>query len=363
MKTFLIVVGAVLAALFLFVAIVWWWIRRKLGNFGELLASLGGAAPPPFRVSLMPAEAEPDWSDGAAVAAVTGEFEGLGYERIADYLIPEMGDLPARAFLHGSERFYGLVYDHPAAGPIVDIVSRLSDGTRVTASSAPETGLEEPPDALIIRLDDAETAGDGGVAQIGRLHARLVEEVKAQARDVAAAEAFVGVFEAAYAKEMDWRIERRGPTADEVRRIAALTDGPEPGADEIQIVQDIWLGAIESFVDEEARTAYLAGGEVSAAQWEEQRERVLVVHEYCSVETRLEWLAWQMIGDVEDPDDSAHEAALERLGAVFEGRSFREGFREAQALLPVSRRYEPIGTVSEPWAADLYLEPADAEHF
>ena len=357
MKTFLIVAGAVGAGLFLFLALVWWCVQRELRQVGQLLASMGAAAPPPFRVSLVPAESEPAWSDPTVIAAASGALEELGYRRIEDYVIPEMGDLPGRAFLHEAERLYAVLYDHPAAGIICDIACALSAGMHLTATSAPESGLDQPPRSRIVHLPRLASDSD----DIRRLHERVLAEAGSEARRAVAPEAFVSVFEANYIEQMDWHIERRGPTAEEVRRIAQLLEEPEPDADEIQMVQAIWLGAIEEFVDEQVRKAYLAGTALSASEWESQRDRLFMVHEYCSLETRLDWLAWEIVGEEEDGDGTAHGGALSDLQASFEGRTFRDGFRTAQELLPAARRYEAIGSVSEPWAADLYLSPDDPD--
>ena len=80
-------------------------------------------------------------------------------------------------------------------------------------------------------------------------------------------------------------------------------------------------------------------------------------------ESKIEILAWELAeadeaGDWDD-QEKAQQAARARLEPLFEGASPRQAFAAAQSMLPGDRRYEAIGSIHEPWAADLYLMPPD----
>ena len=357
MKTFLIVVAAVVVGLFLFLALAWLWLKRKISGFGEALAALAASPPPPFRITLEPVEAW-DWEDSARVESASAELASLGYEVVGDFSIPEMDDLPVRGFAQTEWGFYAAVYEHPEAGVIADVVCSLTDGTHRTHSTAPESGLDQPPHSFIVRLP--LQAGERGV--VGQLHEGLRSGVADVERVPVFAGGFVDRFLQAYHREMDFRIARQGPTHEEIERIAELS-GEEVDDQSVELVQATWRSAIEHFIDEEVRRAYLAQAAMTAAEWEETRDRLYIVHDHMDPESEIEILAWEMASSVptgrEDDQEEAQERAKQRLASLFSVQSLREAFGAAQTLLPDERQYEALGSVEEPWAADLYLMPPD----
>ena len=131
-------------------------------------------------------------------------------------------------------------------------------------------------------------------------------------------------------------------------------------------MRGVWREAITGFIEEEVVKAWLAESAMSASEWEARRERVVVIHERCDPQERVEELAWAMVeGRVPEDDCDAVDRALEeartRLEPIFEGRSVRDAVARAQALLPEKRRYERIAGMQEPWPVDLYLLPHQPE--
>lgn len=359
MKTFLIVVAAVVVGLCLFAVLVWWWLRHKISGVVEAMSALAYAAPPPLRVTLESSTAAHDW--GANVSTTFDELVALGYERSGDFTIPEMDDVAIRGFANAELGFYAAVYDHPQAGVIADLVCNLADHRHLTVSTAPDSGLQPPPSSTMVRLPLSPT----NPGTVRELHERLRVEVNGAPSIGAKTQLFELAFTEAYRAEMDWRIGRRGPTPDEIRRVAELAGAELPDDNAIDMIRAMWQSAIDDLIEEEVREGYLADASVSAKDWEDQRERIYIVHEHVARETVVDILAWDMTGEEgEEGDEETLEqtqtAAIERLDAVFEGRDMRDGFARAQALLPAHRKYEWLGSVDQPWAADVYLIPEES---
>lgn len=362
MKIFLIVVAGVVVGVLILAALALAWIKRKVGSVCEAITQIamaGGLTP--FRIHLENAE-EVAWSDAEGVDRATRHLKAVGYMALHDYTIPEMEDVRLRAFWHPQLHCYAVLYDHGQAGVFADVVRDFDDGTHLTVSCAPESGMDRPLHAPLVRL--ALDVRDNATAQT--LHDRLVQESADRAATPNRAEDFEHIFTEAYAQEMDWRIARGGVTEAEIERIAALGGQEKPNACQVEVIRSMWSSAIGSFIEEEVTETWLADSEMSAVDWERLRDRIIVVHDHGDAAERIEELSWLLVEgtvDMEDDEavDRAHTGAAERLRPVFENRSIREGFAEAQALLPEKRRYERLGGVEDPWPADVYAMAPDDE--
>ena len=358
MKTFLVVTAALAVGVLIVVALGWLWLRRKLRGLGQALGQLaaGLSGVPPFRITLVP-ESEPEWSEPGGMLAGTGGFEGAGYQRVGDFDVVEMDGVRLRAFCHPAQHVFGVLYDHPQAGVFADVVALCTDRTVVTVSNAPETGLDRPGHSHHVRLDVRIDEPSGAQT----LHDRVVRECADREVIATRPDHFVRAFTGAYALEQDWRIARGGVTAAEVRRVAEVGGQDPPDDCAVELVQSVWRTAIAGFVEHEVLKAYLADDPMPAADWEEQRERIRVVHDHGEADDLVEELAWSVIAGRYDPDDDAlqdrlYEEARERLRSLFAG-SLCAGFAEAQALLPEKLRFRKLGSVTRPWVGDVYLEP------
>ena len=362
MQTLLIVTAGVVGGLLIVVALGWWWIKRKLKGLGEALgalaAGLGGV--PPFRITLEEV-AEPAWREPGRVLAATGGFEAIGYRTVGDYRIPEMEGVWLRGFWHTQDGTFAALYDHPEAGTCADVVGLFRDRTLLTVSTSPETGMDRPERSPLERMDlDLDDP-----ASAEKLHDRLVEASEPREGIETEADQFTRVFISAYKLEQDWRIGRGGVTETEIRRVAKLSGQEPPDGYAVELVQGVWRAAIDDLLQQEILQAYLDGSPMPAAEWEEKRDRVRVVHDHSDRGDLIDELAWSMIaGSYPEDDDLAedrlHGQAKERLRHVFSG-SLCAGFAEAQSLLPEKRRFEKIATVTKPWVGDLYLEPDDLD--
>lgn len=354
MKTFSIAALTVLLLIAATVGLGFLWIRRKLVQLGGMLRGLDSL--PPFRIRLLPSAVAP-WRDIDAADELTAGLQALGYECVGDFEIPEMGEVALRGFRHAEADALAAIYDVPEVGVHLDVVMELMDGTHLTVTSGKETGLDQPEASRMLHVEadpnDSETAP--------RLHQRLLD--LAHGRETMLIDSsFEHAFTEAYEREMSWRIRRGGVTADEIRRQAERAGMEPPSNQAIELVRAAWRRAIDEFIQEETRRAWLAESDMSLSSWERERDRFVVVHECGDACERIDELAWVIIeGTIPDDDEQAEgrafEAARARLQHAFEGRTVREGFAEAQRLLPEKRRYELIGSLEEPWPADCYLVP------
>lgn len=356
MSTFLSIVGGVVVGFLLLIAAGFVWFRIKVGHLGALVAGLQNL--PPFRIRLVPS-AEAPWRDTEALAALTSGFESMGYEPVGDFEIPEMEGTAVRGFRNDGAGILAAIYDVPPVGIVVDLVLDLLDGTRLHLTTAPQDGLDQPTGVYRVRVsldtDDPDTPR--------QLHARLLMESRGR-EPMLLDSSFEHAFVEAYTQEMNWRIQRGGVTADEIRREAEMSGQSEPSDQTVEMIRAAWRNAIDEFVGDEVRRAWLSQSAMALTDWERDRDRFVVVHEYGDESEHIDTLAWTIVeGTIPEDDDEAMdrswEAARQRLAPAFEGVGLREGFAAAQQLLPEKRRYELLGRLDDPWPADCYLVPED----
>ena len=357
MQTVLLVAAGVVLGVLVLVVLGFGFLKRKLGDFCDSIARLvqaGGI--PPFRIHL-DANAAPEWSNRETIDAATADFESIGYTPAGDFDIREMEGVRLRAMWNREAGTWVALYDHPEAGLWADAFQEFLDGTSVTVTTAPETGMDRPLHAKLFRVE-AEITEPGYAAA---LHGRLAHEAIGLEATPSAPEEFAEVYTEFYAQEMDWRIARGGVLRSEIERIAELSGQKPPSEASIELIQDLWRGAMTCFIDDEVRNAWLSDCGLSALEWERLQDRIHVVHDHHVSEDLIEELAWAMVEteadkDADYDDEAACEAARETLRPCFE-TSNREGFGRAQAFLPEKRQYEKLGSTEDPWPADIWAAP------
>lgn len=333
----------VLALVLLVVAvrIAWWWFKRKLVSaFGALAA--GGV--PPLRIEVKSLETHAFRKPSPAKAALAA-LQAAGY-RPAGFFEVEEPSIPLQALLHPQLGAWAVLYEHPVRGDlIVDAATRLPDGNGITATTAPDDGLDSPPWSKKIRVSAAEGAAGCAKALAGTLAGR---------RGVAVAGSFIADFGGAWAREMDWRHGRGGPTAEEIRRVAAAGKQAEPDESAIATVRRGWQQAWLEFVGEPLHPAVRDSGSLSAKDWEE-RQRLLLVPEGAWQDEALDRL-------LERVPEAEREAARPALAKALAG-GIRGVFRAWPAPLPPAAQPRFLLTLESAHAGpvDAYLWPAAAD--
>jgi len=358
---FLVAAGVVLGVLVLG-AIAFVWIKKKLGGVCESLMQIVQASGlPPFRIHL-DAQKGAEWNHPEKLEQATAHIETVGYVRIGDYDVREMDDVLIRAFSHPETGFFFVLYDHDQAGVFADAFRDFSDGTSITISTAPETGMARPTHAPLFRLE-ADVCEEETAQQ---LHDQLAHEAIGRETDPTRPEEFAHMYSEFYAQEMDWRIARGGVTRLEIERVAEVSGQPAPSDAQVEMIQGIWSCAIGSFIDEEVERIWLAESNLGAVEWESMRDRIKVVHEHAKAEELAEDLAWSIVdaqtnGEDDFETEAAHNAAVEKLEAAFESRSIRDGFEQAMNEMPEKSRYRRVGSVEDPWPADVWVAPEEPD--
>ena len=202
----LIIIAAIVAA---FAAAIWYFFRK-----------FSGLTHPPLRVHLVRDDAGRSLSR-RAMEEYRRYLDGDGFEEIGQYRVQEIPGMVLAAFAQKYLSVCAVVYTHPLVGCFLDMHSENEEGRSLTVSNAP-TGdeLDQPPGRRKI-VDKTLTAVE--------MYDLILRERPAPPHKQFDASNFVDEFEAAYAKEMDWRMSRDGATKEEIRRAAAAVVDPGKG--------------------------------------------------------------------------------------------------------------------------------------
>lgn len=353
MKLFLIIVGALVTAFVLCLLIGILWLRRLLRKLGgsienqlEGLAAAMEQSIPPFRINLKRLPAV-EWQQPDEAALLIEPLRQAQFDEVGSFAI-QPGDVALMAFCRESDSIYAVVYQHPKAGVWLDLVTRYQDGSRLTYCTQRDTQLDRP-EHIGMRFHEGMPADE--------LLSRFLAERPSQPAEPMSADDFVGHFEQAYAESMDWMMARGGPTAEEILR-QCEQGGKECTQMIVSAIRRAWSAAIEAFYDQQLKERFLADVQPPAARWEQIRDRLVFVHDRLSVE-QLAALCDEEFDDFdeEDEDDEGSPRARNALALADGSASPRAAFAQWNAAVESEQRYEKIGELAEPLAADVYLSP------
>jgi hypothetical protein len=166
---------------------------------------------PILEITLSPLD-HPRWSNTQKITDLADSFLRLGFEAAGNYSCWEIPSLILSGFVRPSEQTAGVIYDHPTGGIWVDCYVQYTDGGSLTVSTAP-TGheLDHMPQQTKIYSTGSS---------VDELLIRLRAERRHAERLTITKEEFPSHFEDSYRKEMNWRMERGGPSSLEVMRVA-----------------------------------------------------------------------------------------------------------------------------------------------
>ena len=163
-------------------------------------------------------------------------FQKHGFDLAGHYECPEMPVVKISGFVKPSEQIIGVIYDHSIAGIWTDICVEYNDGESLTVSNAPMgQEMDHMPQSTKIYMKGSS---------LEELLAKILAERKNKGRKTITKEEFSSNFEEAYKKEMKWRMDRGGPTALEVKRVADEMGVPldsEKMQAKTQQLQKIWM--------------------------------------------------------------------------------------------------------------------------
>jgi hypothetical protein len=255
--------GAVL--LVLGIALLIWFVRRWFRR----AVQADEEAFIPTRVSLTP-EPQPQWKNSPQIESYAGQLRQLGFSNIGTFQIPELRGLLISAFAHPDHTLFATVYDHQQIAPTVDVWRKFADGTGVTATNTIiGEDLDQRPNAKTYRIADASVR-------------QLLEAVTSHKNEAPPAahlpENFVSLFQESYFESTTWRLKRGGITKDEIRRHAARK-GTELTEEQLN---ETWKSQRRQYrrqIHEACIAQFLDESKMSAAEWENISDRVIVAAE------------------------------------------------------------------------------------
>lgn len=351
MLTFLKLVAAFIVAIVVLVVAVILFIRWKLRRFLkkviEAAGSQGSSAVPPFRIKLEPRsiEDEAEWFHENDVRKQMQQFESSGFNPLGDFDVEGL-PLKIRGFQHQDQQVYGVVYDHVAAGVWSDVVRRYSDETSWMVSSAKEHGMDAAPWHTPCFLPGQS---------VKELLSQLLESSPANGIQSAGADKFVPRFEAAYKREMNWRIERGGATEDEIRRICQK-NGQDCTAEQVEQIQGLWKTAIGEFLSEQILLGWRKESRISSLDYDRISDRLVVIHKRLTPQQVLE--AYRCDSDDDDLDDE-EDQTLVRIKAWCSAESSVSAFQKLIEEKRAGARWKRIWDLKKPLVAEIWerIEP------
>lgn len=336
------------------------WIRRRvrqaLGGLAESLragaeAAAGGR--PPARIHLRRRDAL-QWARPIELDRLSDRLSELGFRHAGLYEIGELPDFRLRAMLQPRDAVWAVIYEHPSLGMWVDVHAHYADGTSLTCSSA-RRGHELSPRPGHDRLVEPG-------AEPEELYRKCLARSRGKPAAPAAAEDFPRLFERAYSEESAWREAGAAPPREQPRRITiatgpatgggsartgtdatddSFTTPPPPAADDPAPPAELCPQALRA----EVLRRFREQSEMDPQEWEQVRDRLVVVHERMSAEESLALLRRQA------GPEADLELPVETLGA-------RLAFAWMNDRVPAPRRLRLVGVVDQPVRADVYA-PVD----
>ncbi|MBM79573.1 MAG: hypothetical protein CMJ78_03140 [Planctomycetaceae bacterium] len=252
---------------------------------------------------------------------------------------------------------YAIVYGHGIAGISFDLARQFEDGTTLSYATIQDHVMDQMP-GRSTRFLPGENPAD--------VYEQICRYVQIDRYIAISDEEFPRHFEKMYAEEMDWRIERRGPTEAEIRRMAER-DEIECTPAHILMVQTMWRDAISQFFSDRALKACRKSIQMSRREWEYMEDDLVAIHERMQAEQLLQFLDddyYPMQPDEEDDDDDPEytemkarwNTQLNQIREELTQSSPQDIFRARANQDPSTEvKWTFQGAVEEPLKADIWL--------
>ncbi|GAA4360193.1 hypothetical protein [Kangiella marina] len=261
--------------------------------------------------------------------------KSLDMIEVGYFTIPQLNDTQLYAAYSPDKKACIVIYSH-IIGCFFDVVAPLSDGTNLTFSTAPfAEGMDYPPGEEKHFLPQETTVNEAYQMLLDDGRQRLTLELP-----------FKDYFEQAYAKEMDWRLTQ-GMTEHEIRNQAAL-NGQQVSEEDIYAALEEQNQLYSEELDKLVIANFLDSDHITAKEWNQYQDHLLVVHEKTSLEYLQEVLHWH-INDLSPNNTFAN--IIDRAKNCFELIS------ELNNYLPEQKQLQLIGQVQDPVDAKFYYNP------
>jgi hypothetical protein len=200
------------------VAIAFRLIRPVLAYVIAPAVSAKALATQPDTIHLEPGE-NAGWGDPATRDRMTAELRALGFVEAGTHVVRELPPVRLRLFANAAESLMAVVCEHPQRGVWLELACRGTDGTSMTWSSLPPSGLDPRPGHPVHHLPRVST---------GAMCKSALRERPVQPLQPVAVSSVGPDFERAWAESMAWRKEH-GVSRAEVAR-ASVSGGTRKAA-------------------------------------------------------------------------------------------------------------------------------------
>jgi hypothetical protein len=216
MDLFIKIIGYAALTAFLLVVLLCAFIGWK---WRALKAALKGTGTP-LRIKLLP-DPKPTWFGDKVARQADADYQRLGYTLAGHYIVEEIPGVQLAAYCHEQLGIHAAYYNHSLVGRWSDLCIDFVGGPELTVGNAPQGGqLDRRPGTEKHFLKSEP---------LDALHTLIASRIATGPTIRGTTENFVAAFEAAYARDMDWRTARNGISAEEFQRIAETTKhGLEP---------------------------------------------------------------------------------------------------------------------------------------
>ncbi len=334
--------------IFLAVAPLWWCWARQTGECAlrdaavavRLLDWSGRLGLEP----VVPSEGTERNETPEAARRLLETLEGRGFGALAELRAAHAGGVPVRALSHPTTGVVAAVAVPPGEPPRLELYAvDRRDGLVTCLASTQALGP-----ALLSPL--GWPAERGSLDRVGTLIDSITTAgLRRPWRQVSAAE-LLEVFEESHSRDLEATLLRGGPSLEEVSRRARLLD-PRVDEEDVQRIHDACHAVAVDRLQELCVRTFLEASGWKAGDWEPVRGRILVVHDAMRTDR---------LGAYETryfrPTEALQELLAHERPA---GATPRDAFRRLNRALPEGARYEPVGEVRDPVAAELYLAPAE----
>lgn len=362
MLTILYVALGVVLGFVVLILVIWFWLKLKFrkfktqfaAEFADAMANAGGFAPP-LRIDLEPMDV-PEWTDTEQIKTITTALKEDGYEPDGLFETYAPIHIKIQGFKNRNLPGFAALYEIDQISAIyLDLGCELSDGTQITVSTTPDDGMDHPVFSKMIRLAHLDLSAPGAVQE---LHHRMQEETSGKTMVDQTDKHFEEIFKRAWARSMDWRIERGGITTEEVIRVSSKDGNPEPTEEEIELAKQPWKEHIDLFITDQIRKSYLKNINMSGDEWEDTIDRLVIVHEKSASHQLISDLADTITFSDDLEEEDAYFETEQKLKAIFDSEtSVIDGFQKAIELLPPDKNYILHGSTEKPWKSVVYLSP------
>ncbi|MEM9789919.1 MAG: hypothetical protein AAF842_05880 [Planctomycetota bacterium] len=388
----LVIAAAFLLALLAFVAIAYWFVKRKLrGLIGNIAEAIGNLAGPtiPQTVELERATGVDLAEDCPALAAAIAEAEALGLATDGPYVDTADGNdadeadpdsaIVIQTLADPARQVVGLLIHQPNGTVTTDVMTLYEDATTLTHTTT-AGHLEHPPQRPKVAVENV------GLPELLNHHLEQRPDAPRRAIPIDQVPAEVRRY---VEEQWFWMATRAGVSDAEMRGMTqSAIDGMPDGPDKRDAEADdrdeqaarfavAVRGQAQYFLEDKLMETFREQTSMSVAEWEDAEHRIVLVHPIADVDTlarevlpadaRVSDEATESMDDEQiDAAYEAEEAAAEQTGEQLTAGDLRANFRSMNDALPEVLRLRFVQSVRvedtlAAYEGDVYVSPRGAD--